>query len=191
MPETMISRWFWLFMFLRMVWVEPEPVSTPALTKIAVVPAVSSLSEVLSTFSSVVITGGSSGIGKSFIELCAKLHPELVVCNLSRRAPLINLEKLKLRHFSCDLADSVEISRVVTEVEGFLTEAAPQGQVLLINNAGFGTFGLFPEPNLTHQLEMIDVNVRAVVELTGKLLPFLKQRGGTILSVASTAAFQP
>lgn len=178
-------------MFLRMVWVKREPVRTPALKKFAALPAVSSLSEALSPFSSVVITGGSSGIGKSFIELCAKMHPGLVICNLSRRAPLINSEKLKLRHFVCDLANSVEISRVVEEVEGFLTDAAPRGQVLLINNAGFGTYGRFPEPTLGKNLEMIDVNVRAVVDLTGKLLPFIKQRGGVIMTVASTAAFQP
>src|SRR4051812_10799343 len=191
MPETMISRWFWLFMFLRMVWVEPEPVSTPALTKIAVVPAVSSLSEVLSTFSSVVITGGSSGIGKSFIELCAKLNPELVVCNLSRRSPHINSEKLKLRHFTCDLALSENISRVAVELEKFLTNEVPAGRILLINNSGFGTFGPFPEPDLPDTLQMIDVNVRAVAQLTGLLLPLLRARGGVIVNVASTAAFMP
>jgi len=38
---------------------------------------------------------------------------------------------------------------------------------------------------------MIDVNVRAVVELTSRLLPILKARGGAIITVASTAAFQP
>ena len=38
---------------------------------------------------------------------------------------------------------------------------------------------------------MIDVNIRAVLDLTGRLLPVLKKRGGTIISVASTAAFQP
>jgi short-subunit dehydrogenase len=178
-------------MFLCMVWVEPEPVSAPALNKSAALPAVSSLSEVLSSFSSVVITGGSSGIGKSFIELCAKLNPELVVCNLSRRTPLINNDKLKLRHFPCDLAQCGEISRVITEVENFLRREVPTGRVLLINNSGFGTFGRFPEPNLARTLEMIDVNVRAVVDVTGKLLPFIKTRGGVIMTIASTAAFQP
>jgi short-subunit dehydrogenase len=178
-------------MFLRMVWVEREPVSTPALKKIAALPAVSSLSEALAPYSSVIITGGSSGIGKSFIELCGKLQPELIICNLSRRAPLINIDELKLRHFSCDLSRSVEISRVITEVETFLKTAAPTGRVLLVNNAGFGTYGRFPEPDLAKNLEMIDVNIRAVVELTGLLLPLLKQRGGAIMTIASTAAFQP
>jgi NADPH:quinone reductase-like Zn-dependent oxidoreductase len=41
----------------------------------------------LKNFSAVVITGGSSGIGKSYIELLAKLRPELAFCNLSRRKP--------------------------------------------------------------------------------------------------------
>jgi uncharacterized protein len=187
----MISRWFWLFMFLRMVWVEPEPVSAPALTKIAALPAVSSLSEVLTPFSSVVITGGSSGIGKSFIELCAKLNPQLVVCNLSRRAPHINLGELKLRHFPCDLAQSAEISGVVRELENFLTREVPNGRVLLVNNSGFGTYGPFPEPDLSNTLAMIDVNVRAVAQLTGLLLPLMKLRGGAIVNVASTAGFLP
>ena len=178
-------------MFLRMVWVEPEPVSTPALTKFAAVPDVSSLSEALSSFSSVVITGGSSGIGKSFINLCAKLHPDLLVCNLSRRVPPINSVQLKLRHFPCDLSQPVEISQVVSELETFLTAEAPTGRILLINNSGFGTFGPFPQPGIAETLAMSDVNVRAVMHLTGLLLPLLKARGGVIVNVASTAAFLP
>ncbi|MEO6568750.1 MAG: SDR family NAD(P)-dependent oxidoreductase [Opitutaceae bacterium] len=174
-----------------MVWVEPEPVSTPALTKFAAVPDVSSLSEALSSFSSVVITGGSSGIGKSFINLCAKLHPELLVCNLSRRAPHINPVQLKLRHFPCDLSQSVEISQVALELETFLTREAPTGRILLINNSGCGTFGPFPHPGVAETLVMSDVNVRAVMHLTGLLLPLLKARGGVIVNVASTAAFLP
>jgi short-subunit dehydrogenase len=176
-----------------MVWFKREPVSTPALKKIAAAPpAVSSLSEALSSFTSVVVTGGSSGIGKSFIELCGKLNPDLLVCNLSRRAPdIINHEKLKLRHLPCDLAQPGEISRVAVELENFLLRESPNGRVLLINNSGFGTYGPFPEPDLSKTLEMIDVNARAAVQLTGLLLPLLKARGGTIMNVASTAAFVP
>ena len=174
-----------------MGWVESEPVSAPALKKIAAVPDVSSLSEALSSFTSVVITDGSSGIGKSFIELCAKLNPTLVVCNLSRHAPVINNGKLKLRHFPCDLAECVEISRIAADLETFLADAAPTGRVLLINNAGVGAFGSFPEPDLAQSLVMIDVNIRSLVELTGRMLPLLKKRGGVIMNIASTAAFQP
>lgn len=151
----------------------------------------SSLSEELTRYAAVVITGGSSGIGKSFIGAMSKLHPGAVVCNLSRGVPDINLSQLKLGHVPCDLSDPKAIEGAAAEVLRFLAENAPTGPVLLINNSGFGAYGRFPEVELGHQLGMIDVNVRAVVELTGRLLPMLRARGGAIITVASTAAFQP
>jgi len=121
----------------------------------------------------------------------AKLHADLVFCNLSRRDPgIINLGK-RLNHFPCDLSRADEVARAAGEVEAFLRREVPAGRVLLINNSGFGAYGRFPEPNLAHQLEMLDVNVRALVQLTGLLLPLLRERGGVVMNVASTAAFQP
>lgn len=152
---------------------------------------VPSLSEELNKYAAVVITGGSSGIGKSFINTIAKLHPGVVICNLSRSVPDINLGQLKLGHVRCDLSDTGSIPGAVGEVLSFLAKAAPEGPVLLINNSGFGSYGRFAEVGIDQQLGMIDVNVRAVVELTGRLLPTLKVRGGAIITVASTAAFQP
>ena len=61
----------------------------------------------------------------------------------------------------------------------------------MINNSGFGSYGRFADVDVAEQVGMIDVNVRAVVELTARLLPTLKARGGAIITVASTAAFQP
>jgi short-subunit dehydrogenase len=145
----------------------------------------------LRTFSAVIITGGSSGIGKSFIELYGKLCPELSFCNLSRRKPDIDVSKLKLRHIPCDLADNFQVERGLAEVNEFLSIDAPKGRILLINNSGFGIYGKFPEPGVFQQLEMIDVNVRAVVHMTAALLPLLKARGGVIVTVASVASFQP
>jgi len=58
----------------------------------------------LSEFSAVIITGGPSGGGKSFIELCRKLKPKLPICNLSRRSPHILELKLNLRQNARDLS---------------------------------------------------------------------------------------
>jgi uncharacterized protein len=145
----------------------------------------------LKNISAVVITGGSSGIGKSFIELCGRLRPELMFCNLSRRKPDTETTKLKLRHVPCDLSDPAQVVRAIAEVADFLAVDAPAGRILLINNSGFGIYGRFSDTGGAQQLEMIDVNVRAVVQITAALLPAMKARGGVIITVASTAAFQP
>ena len=99
--------------------------------------------------------------------------------------------QLKLRHVPCDLSDSAQVARALAEVGNFLSVDAPTGKILLINNSGFGLYGRFPGPGTEQQVEMVDVNVRAVVQMTGALLPTIKARGGAILTVASTAAFQP
>lgn len=148
----------------------------------------------LEAFTAVILTGGSSGIGKSFLEHVGKLHPHLVFCNLSRREPPREralLNELKLRHVGCDLADSRQIGEAMDRVLAILQHEAPTGQVLLINNAGFGGYGVFPAPGQAAVLGMVDVNVRAVVDLTARCLPLLRERGGGIINVASTAAFQP
>jgi uncharacterized protein len=153
--------------------------------------AMASLSEALSKFSAVVVTGGSSGIGKSFIGTLGIMRPDLEFFNLSRHAPDIKDSKLNLRHFPCDLAQPAQVEAVAGQLEGILNRDQPAGRILLINNSGFGSYGPFPEPGLAHQLGMIDVNMRALVQLTGLLLPVLRARGGVVMNIASTASFQP
>jgi len=63
---------------------------------------------------------------------------------------------------------------------------------VLVNNAGFGAAGAFETSKLEDQLGMVDVNVRALVELTHLFWPaMLKNKRGGVLNVSSTAAFQP
>src|ERR1051326_158513 len=64
--------------------------------------------------------------------------------------------------------------------------------VVLVNNAGFGVTGPFVETDLANELEMIQVNIVALTELTKLLLgPMVARRRGRVLNVAATAAFQP
>jgi len=190
MPETINSGLFCLFMVQCLLfWVTSKPVHSRL--KDDSLPPMPSLSEALHEFSAIVLTGGSSGIGKSFIELTWKLHPKAVICNLSRHKPEGLVGDVTVHHFPCDLSQQQALSAVVPGVLGLLSREAPSGRVLLVNNSGFGGYGRFPEPGVGHHTEMIDVNVRAVVELTGRMLPLLRARGGCILTVSSLAAFQP
>jgi len=150
-----------------------------------------SLDETLSAYSVIVITGGSSGIGKAFIERINGVNQKAVFCNLSRREPDIKLSQLKLRHVPCDLSNETQIVQAAEEVLHLLRVEATQGKILLINNSGFGGYGRSEDQSLPHQTEMIDLNVRAVVDLTLRLLPEIKKRGGAVVNIASTAAFQP
>jgi uncharacterized protein len=145
------------------------------------------LQSMASQFATVVITGGSSGIGKAFVHQLHSLNRSIFFCNLSRSKPCFETDDIAYKHFPCHLGERGAIESVFREV----VREMPPGRILLINNSGFGSYGPFPEPALEDQLEMIDVNVRALVELTGRFLPLLRERGGAVVNVASTAAFQP
>jgi short-subunit dehydrogenase len=103
----------------------------------------------------------------------------------------MEVAQLKLRHIPCDLSKPQQVDAALAGVAEFLERGAPAGRVLLINNSGFGLYGTFPDPGVEQQTEMVDLNVRALVHLTGALLPAIRDRGGVIMNVASTAAFQP
>lgn len=145
----------------------------------------------LESFTAVVITGGSSGIGKSFIELISKYCPGIAICNLSRSKPELNKFPEKWYHVPCDLTQPQQIDSALASVIAWLESDGGGGKVLLINNSGFGTYGRFPQPDMREQLEMIDLNVRGVVHMTAGLLGAIRTRGGAVMNIASAAAFQP
>jgi short-subunit dehydrogenase len=63
---------------------------------------------------------------------------------------------------------------------------------MLINNAGFGSMDEFSKLDLARELNMIDLNIKSLIELTHRFIqPMLERKQGTIINVASTAAFQP
>ncbi len=143
----------------------------------------------LDSFSTAIVTGGSSGIGESLLKLVSRLKGIRLICNLSRRPPRISLP-VALRHKTCDLADAAALAEAADELCRDLAEAPP-GKLLLVHNSGVGGYGRFPGGGVEEQMRLIDVNVRAVVDLTSRLMVPLQARGGAILLVASTAAWQP
>ena len=86
-----------------------------------------------------------------------------------------------------DLADAYSRQRMADEVS-----ASDRSVEILVNNAGFGQEGDLARSDTERQLEMVRLNVEAVVDLCSRYLPGMVERGrGAIINVASTAAFQP
>jgi short-subunit dehydrogenase len=139
------------------------------------------------------ITGASGGIGEAFARRLAAEKHNLVLAARSE-AKLHDLcDELMLKHqitahyVVADLSLPEADARLFSETErhGFQIE-------WLINNAGFGSMGDFADLDLQRELEMINLNISALVALTHRYLQGMReQRSGTIINVASTAGFQP
>jgi short-subunit dehydrogenase len=135
------------------------------------------------------ITGASAGLGAEFARQCAARGEALVLVARRRdRLEAVAAEIGGTSHiFAADLAKAGAAASLVAEIEA---EGLSVGT--LINNAGFGLAGKFMSHPLERIDEMIDLNVRTLVELCHLVLPAMRERGeGAICNVASTAAFQP
>ena len=139
------------------------------------------------------ITGASAGLGREYARLFAKDGHDLVLV-ARRRDRLDELAReLTAAHgitcmvIAADLAAPTAGQQIADQVQ-----AAGRSIDFLVNNAGFGKRGSFAQSDVRLQIEMIDVNVRALVELTHLFLPgMLERKHGRILNLASMAGFVP
>ncbi|MGH9540374.1 MAG: SDR family NAD(P)-dependent oxidoreductase [Terriglobales bacterium] len=136
------------------------------------------------------ITGASMGIGAALARALAREGRRLILTGR-------NLERLERVAAEAGpgaarvVAADLRTETGVDQIEEFLAREGLRVD-LLINNAGFGSGGDFSALPLERELQMLDVNLRSLVELTHRHLARMRERGGgAIVNVASTAAFQP
>lgn len=139
------------------------------------------------------VTGASSGIGREIARVAAERGHDLVLVARGEEALAALSGELSDRHGArasvvpADLSTPEGPGAVVHGVEARALEVD-----VLVNAAGFGAYGPFLETDGDAELDMIDLNVRALTELTKTFAKRMAARGGgRILNVASTAAFQP
>ena len=143
--------------------------------------------------STCLVTGASSGIGADIARSLARRgHGTTLVARRTERLEEL-ADELRREHgvraetLGCDLCDAGARPGLVRQLGelGLTVE-------VLVNNAGFGSGGLFQRLDPERELEMVRLNVESVVALCGQYVPAMVERGrGAVLNVASTAAFQP
>jgi hypothetical protein len=131
------------------------------------------------------ITGASSGMGRDMARVLASMGYDLILV-ARRKEKLEELKKELKTNITIIVADLSQEKEVFKVYETVKNEDID----LVINNAGFGLFGLFNETDLDTELKMIDVNIKAYHILTKLFLQdFIKKDKGHILNVCSSAGF--
>jgi uncharacterized protein len=138
------------------------------------------------------ITGASGGIGEQLARVFASHGHNVVLVARSQdklealAAELSTKHGVKTYPVKADLANPTAGALLVEQLDQQLPID------ILVNNAGFGDYGEFAAGPLDKQLEMIQLNIATLTELTHRFLPqMLSRKQGYILQVASTAAFMP
>lgn len=139
------------------------------------------------------ITGASSGIGLEMAKIMASKNINLVlVARSSDKLEQLRAEIEKENNVSV-LCLSKDLSKIESCLEIYEDLKSKSIEIkYLINNAGFGDFGLFSESEWKRNYEMIQLNMASLTYLCHLFLEsMIKNKSGKILNVASTAAFQP
>jgi len=137
-----------------------------------------------------IITGASSGMGREFAVQLDRLFTNmdeiwLVARRKERLKELSRSLRTKCRIIDMDITDSVYMK----QFSEILNISRPR-ICMLVNCAGFGLMGAVESLSLKEQLAMIDLNCRALTEMTWRCLPYMR-KNGRIIQLASSAAFLP
>jgi short-subunit dehydrogenase len=133
------------------------------------------------------VTGASSGIGKDIAIYLSNLGYDIILVSRDKEslASVAKSIKTKTKIIDMDLSNIDNCKK--------LYEMAKNDNIdILINDAGFGLFGKFNNIDLDKELNMIDLNIKALHTLTKLFLKDMKDKNhGYILNVASSASFLP
>jgi uncharacterized protein len=140
----------------------------------------------------IVVTGASSGIGRELARVAAREGSIMVLIGLAPDAldelvAELGRSAVQAHALSIDLADRDAGQRIETN----LAQIGVYCDVL-VNSAGFGVFGPAAEADREAQLKLLDVNIRALTELTLRFLPgMIARRHGGVLNVGSITGYVP
>ena len=120
----------------------------------------------------IIITGGSSGIGESVIDLLLKNKANVVNIDVN--------DNLKTKTIITDITNNQDVIKILNSI--------PKKIDILINNAGIGLVGNIENTDEKDFDKIFEVNVKGLFNITKVIIPRMKQNGGSIINMASTAA---
>ena len=120
----------------------------------------------------IIITGGSSGIGESIIDLLLKNKANIVNIDVN--------DNLKTKTIITDITNNQDVTKILNSI--------PKNIDILINNAGIGLVGNIENTDEKDFDKIFEVNVKGLFNITKVIIPRMKQNGGSIINMASTAA---
>lgn len=134
-----------------------------------------------------IITGGGSGIGKAIAILFARQGATICIMDVDDNCTTvtehINDVDTKAFFYKCDISKQLEVSAVVQEI------AQMHGRIdILVNNAGIAHVGTVENTSGADFEKVINVNVKGTYNCLHAVIPFMKEKGGSILNMASVAA---
>ena len=120
----------------------------------------------------IIITGGSSGIGESILDLLLKNTANVVNIDVN--------DNLKTKTIITDITNNQDVTKILNSI--------PKKIDILINNAGIGLVGNIENTDEKDFDKIFEVNVKGLFNITKVIIPRMKQNGGSIINMASTAA---
>ena len=137
------------------------------------------------------LTGASSGLGRAYAKYIGEIFPEIdEIWALARREDRLKelaaaISKPRIIPFECDLTSEADVAKLSEKLRSEKPEI-----MLLVNNAGCGFHGAFDNSNTEEQMRCVDLNVRALTEITRIALDYMP-RGARLLNTSSIASFAP
>ena len=135
-----------------------------------------------------IITGGGSGIGKAITTVFAKQGAQVYVLDMDEKGGNSTVNEIvndgnKAAFYKCNVADQNEVKKVIGDI------ANKYGSIdILVNNAGIAHIG---QADTTDEADfdcIVAVNIKGVYNCLHEVIPFMKEKGGSIVNMASIAA---
>jgi NAD(P)-dependent dehydrogenase (short-subunit alcohol dehydrogenase family) len=135
-----------------------------------------------------IITGAGSGIGKAIATVFARQGAQVYVLDSDEKNGNNTIQEIiaagnKAAFYTCNVADQKNVKQVMGEI------AAKHGTIdILVNNAGIAHIGQADNTNEEDFDRIVSVNIKGVYNCLHEAIPFMKEKGGAILNMASIAA---